>query len=355
MSTYSRRDMAKLGGAAALWPILGTIAPAQGAAGEAPGFDIERYVDPELRAAVRQMRDFTATPPTLAGLPNYRKAAVAREPQPAESPPWSERRISGRAGEPDVTVYVINARPGAGRPAILHVHGGGYISGTARGNIRRLQKLALALDCVIVTVDFRLAPETHWSGILEDGYAGLKWLHDHATELGVDPARIAVYGWSSGGGFAALLAIAARNRGEVPLVFQALAYPMLDDRTGSTRQKPPFMGGAGWTPAHNRFAWQAFLGVPPGSARVPSAAAPARVENFRGLPPAFIGVGSIDLFVDEDIAYAQRLIASGVATQLEVVPGAFHAFDTVPGTRIGARFELTVLNAFRKAFDLPVV
>jgi acetyl esterase/lipase len=334
--------------------MIGTIAQAQSLAGKTAGFDIEPYIDPELRAAARQARNFTATPPTMSILPAYRKTAADSAPQPAESPAWSERRIPGAPGNPDVTLYVINAKPGdVRRPAILHVHGGGHISGTARGNIRRLQKIAQSLDCLIVTVDYRLAPEVHWSGILADGYAGLRWLHEHAVELGGDPARIAVYGGSSGGGLAALLAIAARDRGEVPLVFQALVYPMLDDRTGSTRSKPPFMGAVGWTPAHNRFGWEAFLGVPPGSSQVPVAAVPARVENLHGLPPAFIGVGGIDLFVDEDIAYAQRLIGSGVATQLEVVPGAFHAFDNFPGTKIGARFEQTLLNAFRRAFGLP--
>jgi acetyl esterase/lipase len=249
-------------------------------------------------------------------------------------------------------VYVINA--GASdrkRPAILHIHGGGFVAGTAVEAIAPMQQVALDHDCVIVTVEYRLAPETRFPGSLEDNYAALKWLYDSASSLGVDSSRIAVMGLSAGGGHAAMLTIAARDRAEVPIAFQLLSYPMLDDRTGSSRHVPPYIGAYLWVPASNRFSWSSLLGVPAGSQRVPAGAVPARVENLAGLPPAFIGVGSIDLFVDEDVAYARRLIDSGVPTELRVVPGAYHGFDLfAPEAPVSKAFRETWNAALARAF-----
>ena len=249
---------------------------------------------------------------------------------------------------------MINSKPGAKRPGILHTHGGGYVLGSAASGIRSLQDIAKELDCAIVTVDYRLAPETPYSGSIEDNYAGLRWLHEHAEELGVDPARVAVMGESAGGGHAALLALTARDRGQVPLAFQCLVYPMLDDRTGSTREVPSPIGTLLWTAASNRFGWRSFLGQEPGGPTAPSGAVPARVADLAGLPPAFIGVGSIDLFVDEDIEYARRLIAAGVPTELLVVPGAFHGFDGIAAdTSVAKRFNAAKLDALRRGLARP--
>jgi acetyl esterase/lipase len=260
--------------------------------------------------------------------------------------------VPGPKGAPDVRVYVINAVAGASRPAILHMHGGGFISGTAAGFLHDVQELAATLDCVIVTVDYRLAPETPFPGSLEDNYAALHWLHAHADELGVDRGRIAVMGESAGGGHAAMLAIAARDRGEVPLVFQSLVYPMLDDRTGSTRQVAAPIGSYVWTAGSNRFGWASLLGRKPGGSSAPAGAVPARVQKLAGLPPAFIGVGAIDLFVDEDIEFARRLIDAGVATELVVVPGAFHGFDGIAReTSIARQFTAAKVAALRRAFS----
>ena len=143
-----------------------------------------------------------------------------------------------------------------------------------------------------------------------------------------------------------MLAIAARDRGEVPLVYQALIYPMLDDRTGSVIQTPRQQGALAWSPAWNRLGWSSLLGVQAGSPRVPDGAVPGRVRDLRGLPAAYIGVGSIDLFVDEDIAYADRLIEAGVSVTLNVVPGGFHEFQTF-GTAIGKRFNTALIDALR--------
>jgi acetyl esterase/lipase len=319
------------------------------AAGTDATFDVMPYVHPELRQFVGPMlaraRSLDLRAETLPMI--QKQVAQNAAPAAAAEPAWSERMIPGPRGAPDLWVFIVNAsRSGPPRPAILHMHGGGFILGRARDELPDVQTYATALDCVIVTVDYRLAPQTPFPGPLEDNYAALKWLYANADQLGVDPKRIAVMGGSAGGGHAAMLAIAARDRGEIPLVYQALIYPMLDDRTGSTIQRPRQQGALAWTPAWNRLGWSSLLGVPAGSANVPDGAVPARVKDLRGLPAAFIGVGSIDLFVDEDIAYADRLIEAGVSVTLDVVPGGFHGFQTY-GTPIGKRFNAALINAVR--------
>jgi acetyl esterase/lipase len=276
--------------------------------------------------------------------------AVGTMPMPASNPDVVQRKIPGRAGAPDVTLHIINGEASdTPRPAILHMHGGGYIMGEPAMSYPTLIPLAKELNCVVVSVDYRLAPGTPFPGSLEDNYAGLLWLYKNAAELGVDRTRIAVMGESAGGGHAAMLTIAARDRGEVPLKFQALIYPMLDDRTGATREVSPLIGTILWTAEQNRKGWSALLGAPAGSARVPDGAVPARVANLAGLPPAYISTGALDLFVDEDIDYAQRLLNLGVPVELNVVPGAFHGFDFLaPETQIARRFQASTTEALRR-------
>lgn len=313
--------------------------------------DVLSRVDPELRGAAAQMRTGMSrfAPMSLEKLAE-RRAWIASLGQPALSDvPVIERRIPGLAG--DVTIFIVNAKPGAARPGIVHAHGGGFNASSARGSLPNLQMIAEALDCAIVTIDYRLAPETRHAGSVEDNYAGLLWTHAHAEALGIDRRRIALMGESAGGGHVALLSVKARDRGEVPVCFQMLVYPMLDDRTGSSRRVPPHIGAFGWNEDANRFGWRCFLGCAPGGRRVPREAVPARIADLSGLPPAFIGVGDLDLFVDESVQYARRLIEAGVPTELLVVPGAFHGFDSfAKDSAIGRRFVAAKLDALRRAF-----
>jgi acetyl esterase/lipase len=178
-------------------------------------------------------------------------------------------------------------------------------------------------------------------------------MHENAAEIGADPARIAILGESAGGGHAAMLAIAARDKGSYPICFQALIYPMLDDRTGTSRDVPEHIGAFGWNAETNRFGWECFLGQTPGTDSVPAEAVPARVENLAGLPPTFIGIGTLDLFVAENLAFATRLIEAAVPTELVVVPGAIHGFDTLAKESGAARrFTSIKLAALRRAFGL---
>lgn len=313
--------------------------------------DADRHVHPELLPGLQLFHQFGGLvlgPTTLQAA----RAQLEASAMPAlDTPRVEERLIPGAQGAPAVRVFVIGAQRDAAKPAVLHLHGGGYVCGSAASNVRLCQELALALDCVVVTVDYRLAPETPFPGSLEDNYAALRWLYANAPALGVDRTRIALKGESAGGGHAAALAIAARTRGEVPIVMQVLIYPMLDDRTGSTHSLPPHLGRHVWTPEHNRFGWRALLGDEAGAVAPPPGAVPARVMDLKGLPPTFIGVGAIDLFVDEDIEYARRLVAAGVPTELVVVPGAYHAFDFFGAqSSIAQQFNQTWMAALRRGF-----
>jgi acetyl esterase/lipase len=267
------------------------------------------------------------------------RAGIAMDPQ--KRPPLSpeqqavaceERFVPGPPGAPDVRLLVYTP-PGEKtiRPAYLHMHGGGYVLGNPEINDGSNRSFAAELGCVVVSVDYRLAPETRFPGALEDCYAALLWLQAQAEHLGIDPSRIAIGGESAGGGHAAALALIARRRGEVQICFQLLDSPMLDDRTGSTSEPHPYCGGLVWTRNSNRFGWRCLLGAEPGGPNVPVEAVPARVADLTGLPPAFITVGALDLFLEENMEYARRLIRAGVPTELHVIPGAFHGFGAAGG------------------------
>lgn len=312
-------------------------------------------IHPDLRPFVSRIRAFSASVPPLSreNLAERRVGMDKFTMPPRKDVPWERRTIRGAKGQPEVSIIVVNAQADASRPAILHTHGGGFVMGSAQGAVRMLQDLCRQLDCLAISVDYRLAPETTWRGSLDDNHAALAWLHGNAAPLGADPTRIGLLGESAGGGHAALLAIAARDRGEVPVAFQCLVYPMLDDRTGSSRPVPGHLAPVGWTAAENRLGWECYLGMAPGTRRVPTAAVPARTSNLAGLPPTWIGVGGLDLFVEEDIDYARRLTAAGVATELIVVPGAFHGFDGLPsGAPVSAWFNAAKLDALRRGLGV---
>ena len=314
-----------------------------------------KMIDPELRDEALHQRHAAALsgPMSLAKLDSRRKRINAAVPQPLQSVEFERRLVTRSDGEPSVPVYVIHATPGRSRPVIVHIHGGGFTAGSAMADLPGLQKIAAELDIPIVTIDYRLAPETTWEGSLKDNYAALLWTMRHAAELGVDPTRIAVMGESAGGGHAALLALYAHTRGQVHIAFLSLIYPTLDDRTGSTSHPAPPMGYFGWGEDANRFAWRSLLGMAPGSDNVPSAAVPMRATDLSGLPPTYIAVGALDLLAPEDMSFAAKLMAAGVSTELVVVPGAFHGFDAlVPKAKVSERFTCLKIDALRRGLGL---
>lgn len=267
-----------------------------------------------------------------------------------------ETFIAGPAGAPDVRllVYTPPQETGAARPALLHVHGGGYVLGTPEMSGVSNRRTALEHGCLVVSVDYRLAPETPWPGAVEDCYAALRWLHENAVAQNVDPARIAIGGESAGGGHAAALALLARDRGDYPICLQLLDAPMLDDRTAACDDPHPYTGELVWTAAKNSFGWRALLGMEPGGPEVPPNAVPARADNLIGLPPACITVGALDLFLEESLEYARRLSRAGVSIELLVTPGAYHGagFNGTNSPLVAAKKRLQ-REALSRAFNPP--
>lgn len=302
---------------------------------------------PELRAA-RFIPNFSFGPRVVAIMRTLGRWATP--PRPPADITIEDRSIPGPPGDPAVRVRIYRPqnvkRPA---PALLWIHGGGFLMGNPEQDERSSLAYARALGIVVVAVDYRLAPEHPFPAPLEDCYAALRWLHGQAGSLGADADRIAIGGASAGGGLTAGLALLAHDRGEVRPVFQLLIYPMLDDRSALRRD----FGGARhriWNARSNVYGWRSYLAVEPGGAEVSPYAAPARRQDLSGLPPAWLGVGTFDLFHDEDLAYAKRLGDSGVPCEVQIVPGAFHAFDILfPKTAVAQDFWCSHVAALRRA------
>ncbi len=312
-------------------------------------------LDPELAAPLDAWRNATKGGIDLHDIPAARKtmdelaAAQMAKAQPIEGVSSVDKKIPGPAGAPDVFVriYQPTDRP-ATLPALLWIHGGGYVLGSVERDDLLAKHLAKVGQCVVASVEYRLAPEHPFPAPVEDCYAALKWLAAHSAEFGINTSRIAIGGASAGGGLAAGLALLTRDRAEVEVAFQLLIYPMIDDRNiapTSATVPDTFV----WTRENNLMGWRALLGREPGGAEVSPYAAASRATDLRGLPPAYIPVGDLDLFLDENITYAQRLLAAGVPTELHVYPGAFHGFNGfVPGAAISRRFNADRDNALKR-------
>ncbi len=233
-------------------------------------------------------------------------------------------------------------------PALLWIHGGGYVGGIAAQDDKMCKSFAEQLGIVVASVDYRVAPEHPFPYGLHDCYDGLAWLVDQSF---VDPGRVAIGGYSAGGGLAAALALYAREKAEIPLRFQLLSYPMLDVRT-ATRTDIVLTKFSGWDNMANYFGWESYAGHPPGSDVISALTAPSRSEDLSGLPPAWMGVGTLDLFHDEDVAYADRLNAAGVPCQLHVAKGAFHGFDIVRrNAQVSQAYRTSYLDALSGALS----
>lgn len=261
--------------------------------------------------------------PKVSFGPRITRVLQGRRPRTPEVP--DDMRIEDVTA-PGVSLRLYRPRSLDGvAPALLWSHGGGYLIGGPEQDEARSIAFARELGITVAAIRYRLAPAHPAPAAVEDAHAALRWL---ARAPGVDPERIAVGGASAGGGLSAALALLAHDRGEVRPAFQLLVYPMLDDRT-VLRTDLDTRHVRVWTARSNRFGWTSYLGREPGSPDVSAYAAPARREDLGGVAPAWIGVGTLDLFHDEDLAYARRLEEAGVRCELDVVPGAFHGFDAI--------------------------
>ncbi len=301
---------------------------------------LRALLDPEVAVALAAMERV----PPLRSVDDVAELRAARDERTArlmlewrlpEGVTRDDYLGAGRPGDPDLglAVFCPTARSGPS-PCLYWMHGGGYVMGSHDGDAPRVVEW-VQKGWTVVSVGYRLAPETPYPGPLEDAYAGLRWTSTHADELGIDPACLVIGGASAGAGLAAGLGLLARDRAEIALRGQLLIYPMIDDRQSTETSTWPVPI---WDPVSNLAGWQAYLGPLHGTEAVPAYAAAARATDLRGLPPTIVVVGTLDGFCDEDIAYAQRLNHAGVPTELHVYPGAPHGFDLfAPETAIARR------------------
>jgi acetyl esterase/lipase len=288
--------------------------------------------DPEIAAALAPMAESGFTPPAVGDIAGRRAiwepiigAASTAQPIPADVTTSEHYATAEDGAQIKMRWYVKDgATPG---PAVLFFHGGGYIFGHIDLFDGPVSRYVSASGVPMLSVEYRRAPEHPFPTPLEDAYAALRWLHDHAAEVGVDPNRVGVMGDSAGGGMAAALTILARARGGPKIARQILLMPMLDDRT---RTPDPYIEPhALWSYDDSATAWPALLGDAAGGPDVPPTAAPARLEDATGLPSAYIEVGQIDVFRDEDLAYVTKLSRAGVPVEFHLHPGAPHEFDSI--------------------------
>ncbi|BFM14044.1 alpha/beta hydrolase [Maricurvus nonylphenolicus] len=317
---------------------------------------IKQQIDPELLIAMeeRQLPDFDMWEDLNRTRATFKKGllALTKDIPPMAHIPFEDHQIPGIGNDPDVRVRLYQPNNIAGpMPAMLWIHGGGYVMGTIDVEVPMMQIMADSIGCTIVAVEYRLAPEHPFPAPLNDCYAALAWMFKQAENLNIDPKRIALSGVSAGGGLAAALALMARDKGEYQPCFQLLLCPMIDDRNNEASTLFDLTGIA-WDKDSNRRGWDAYLGKNKVD-DLPSYALPSRAEDLSGLPPAYIAVGSLDLFLDENITYARRLMANKVAAELHVFPGGTHAFEfRAPGIRLSRRAHYLNFEIVKQAFGI---
>lgn len=317
---------------------------------------IDPRVDPELLPTLEQF------PPTELNLDNL---AATREMQAEQTLLQNtqlpeidgviqeDRLVPGLVGNPEVRIRIYKPVGQTGDlPCLLWMHGGGYVIGNIDKDDYRNQLRVKTLGCTVVSVDYRLAPESPYPSAIEDCYSALKWIYENAAELRIDNSRIAVGGVSAGGGLAATLALLARDRKEIEVAFQLLIYPMIDDQNIAPASDilPDTLI---WSRAKNRFGWNCYLSSQVNSKELPIYAAAYRGTDLTRIPPAIILVGDLDIFVDENIEYARRLIQARIPTELHVYPGAYHGFASfAPMAKVSQECNNACNQALKKAFEL---
>ena len=291
------------------------------------------------------LRDIPATRTMLAGM----LEAMAASALPYPGVRAADRLIEHGGQSAKVRLY----QPSSGdsrTPALLWMHPGGYVIGSIAMDDMMCRQIAKQVGCIVMSIEYRLAPEDPYPAALDDCFTALQWLHAEAATLGVDPRRIAVGGSSAGGGLAAALALRARDADTPTPCFQLLIYPALNDRN-IEQVSDSVPENLFWSRENALIGWQAYLQGKQGSADVPPYAAAIRAEDLSGLPPAHIACGALDMFVKDCTDYATALIDAGVDTGLAIYPGAFHAFDAfAPDAKVSKRMVADRNAALRRAF-----
>ena len=300
-----------------------------------------KRIDPDLLSA---LEDFPALDLNRDNIVKMRAVLAERPIVPSAVTVNEEvQTISTEDGE--LNVYIYRKTSATNQPALLWIHGGGYILGNAQDE--RARVIADACDCTVVSVDYRLAPEHPFPAGPNDCYAALKWMNEQAAALGIDSERIVIGGASAGAGMAAGVVLMNRDNANYPLQLQLLLYPMLDNLHGTPSGQ--IENHPVWKQETSFNAWEMYLDGTPGEEASPYAVA-ARASDLSGLPPAYICVGATDLFCDEDIEYARRLDLAGVDVELAVFPGVYHAAESfVPGAKVSKRLNASFISALKDA------
>jgi acetyl esterase/lipase len=308
-------------------------------------------LDPAIQPVLEFFPEFELTTDALPLIRQFAADSIVLADTDGTDARREEIEVPGvEVGQPPVRClkYSPDSRKHSGG-AYLHIHGGGYVLGSPEMMDEHNLKLAAELGITVLSVDYRLAPEHPVPAPLDDCYAALAWLHANSDALAVDPQRIALGGESAGGGLAAALALRARDAGEYPVCYQLLTYPMLDDRTGSAEfPADPVTGEFVWTREKNSFGWGCYLG----GANTEAPSVPARAASLEALPPAWIGTAALDLFREENIDYAQRLMAAGVAAELIVYPGACHGFQRAVDAPVSRQFLRDHMEALKRGLNI---
>ena len=311
--------------------------------------NFEQSLDPELRVALAAFpKSGSVTDDVVNARIAVSEMLAAFQGPPSENVIIEDRHIPGPPGAPDVLVrlYAPKTRRGV-LPGLLWIHGGGFLVGNPMMDDTLCQRFVEEIGCVIVSVDWRLAPENPFPAGVEDCYAALTWMVASAAELLIDPERVAVAGASAGGGVAAGVVLLARDRGGPKLAFQMPLYGCLDDRH-ITPSSTTITDERVWNTATSKEAWKLYLAGSDENSISPYAA-PARAKDLTNLPPAYICIGEVDLMRDENIEYATRLMQAGVPTELHIYPGAFHGFDMmVPTAQVSQRAASEYVAALKR-------
>lgn len=298
-------------------------------------------IDPELLSALEQRPAIDITRENVAAI----REMLANMPVPPSAVTVLEEKYSVRQEHGDVAVCIYRKSKADSQPAVLWIHGGGYILGSADDERARI--IASALDCTVVSVEYRLAPEHPFPAGPDDCYAVLDWMFSASDQLNIDTRRIAIGGASAGGGMSAGVALMNRDRANHPLTLQLLIYPMIDNLHNTSSGK--YENHPIWNQGTSFRAWDMYLGSTQGAQASPYAAA-SRATDLSGLPPTYVCVGSEDLFRDEDLEYAQRLIAADIPTEIAVFPGMYHGADMmVPNAGVSRRLNQSFLAALGDA------
>ncbi|MAK11097.1 MAG: alpha/beta hydrolase [Rhizobiales bacterium TMED83] len=290
------------------------------------------YIDPDLLPGLERLAEAGGGFDLRADLDTARRASQARDDSLIAQLEVPESIVQETVSVTSGDGHIIDlricrpAKASAPLPVFYWMHGGGYVLGSARQGDAFTLRAAGALGMFAVSVEYRLAPETAYPGPLEDCYEGLAYLVENATALNLDTGKIIIGGVSAGGGLCAGLGLLVRDRAAFSLLGQLLLYPMIDDRNiaPASDELPDTLV---WTRAANLFGWQSYLGDLYGSDDIPIYAAAARAHDLSGLPPTYLPVGDLDLFLDENIAYAHKLMQVGTPTHFHVFPGAYHGFN----------------------------